>query len=122
VLDRKKLFSDRRALLCIGCSAFFAAAAVFVSTSSSGAAGSTAASRAVRRFGGASADPSAHARGAFRLDRDWRLGGTSWRIAGGEQESDEPLADEAIEPDEEAEGEGDPMTGKFQGLDFAVSR
>lgn len=122
MLDRKKLFTDRRALLCLGCSAFFAGVALFLTATSSGAAGSTAAARGVQRFGGASTDPSAHARDAFRIDRDWRLGGTSWRGIGGEAESDEPVEDEALEPDEEAEGEGDPMAGKCQGLDFAVSR
>jgi hypothetical protein len=123
VFDRKKLFSDRRALLCLGCSAFFAAAALFVSVSWSGAVSSTAAARGVRRFGGASTEPSSDARDAFRIDRDWRLGGTSWHVAGEATGSDEPVADEADDADEPGEkAEGDPMAGRMQGLDFAVSR
>ena len=122
MLDRKKLFSDRRALLCLGCSAFFAGVALFVSATSSGAAGSTSAARGVRRFGGANADAPTHARDAFRIDRDWRLGGTSWRAEDGEPEPDGPAADDAAEPDGEAGSEGDPMAGKIQGLDFAVQR
>lgn len=123
MLDRKRLFSDRRALLCLGCSAFFAAAALFVSVSWSGAAGSTAAARGVRRFGGATSDPSSHAGDAFRIDRDWRLGGTSWHVESAEPEADEAAADEADdEGGQDGKGEGDPMAGKFSGLDFAVSR
>jgi hypothetical protein len=119
VLDRHRLFSNKRALPCLGCAAFFAGAALFVSVSSSGAADATATARAVRRYGGPR-DPNAP-RAEFRIDGAWRLGVASWREepvprkpapdAAAERARGDAPAEPAVQPPEELEG-----------LEFAVIR